>query len=152
ASGQAAGDLLPQQRGNHVPHDPVEEAPRLLGVDPVDIQLAGLGEGLLDGLLGNLVEHHAAIAAVIAADGLTQVPGDCLPLAVQVRCQIDGVGIPGQPTQLVDDLFLARQNLVAGLPAIFRIDTHPVDQLLPGAGCLVDVGSCGPGATLGFAL
>ncbi len=66
---QTAGDLRPQQRRDHVTHHAVEEAPRLLRVDTVDIQLARLGKGFLDGLLGDLVEHHALEAAVVAADG-----------------------------------------------------------------------------------
>src|SRR5690606_25702962 len=107
-------------------------------------------EGLLDGLLGNLVEHHPTVAGFITADGLAQVPGNRLPLAVQVRCQIDGVGFPGQTTQFVDDLFLAGQYLVAGLPAVLGVNAHAVDQLHLCLGRLVDVRS--RLGTLGFAL
>ncbi|MNC18922.1 hypothetical protein D3C75_668430 [compost metagenome] len=132
AGGQAAGDLGPQQRRDHVADHAVEEATRLLGVDPVDVQLAGLGEGLLDGLLGDLVEHHALVAAVVATDGFAQVPGDRLPLSIQVGCEIDGVGILGQTAQLLDHLFLAGQDLVPGLPAVLGIDAHTGEQLALG--------------------
>ncbi|MCY1518680.1 hypothetical protein D9M68_534030 [compost metagenome] len=132
AGGQAAGDLLPEQRRDHVAHHAVEEAARLLGVDAVDIEVAGLGEGLLDGLLGDLVEHHALVAAVIATDRFPQVPGDGLPFAVQVGCEIDGVGILGQAAQLFDHLLLAGKDLVLGLPAMVRVDTHAGDQLALG--------------------
>ncbi|MNZ47604.1 hypothetical protein D3C78_653240 [compost metagenome] len=132
AGGQAAGDLGPQQRRDHVADHAVEEATRLLGVDPVDVQLAGLGEGLLDGLLGDLVEHHALVTAVIAADGFPQVPGNGFPFAVQVGCEIDGVGILGQAAQLFDHLLLAGKDLVLGLPAMVRVDTHAGDQLALG--------------------
>ncbi|MCY1176477.1 hypothetical protein D9M73_167520 [compost metagenome] len=127
---QATGDLLPQQRRNHVAHHAVEEATRLLGVDTIDIQLAWLREGFLNGLLGNFVEHHALVAGVVTTDGFAQVPGNGFPLAVQVGCEIDGVSILGEPAQLFDDFFLAREDLVLGFPAMIRIDTHARDQLL----------------------
>ena len=126
---QAPGDLGPQQRRHHVAHDAVEEAARLLGVHPSDVQLTRLREGFLNRLLGDFVEHHALVAAVVAADGFTQVPGDGLPFAVQVGCEVDGVGILGQTTQLVDHLFLTRQDLVLGFPACFRVDAHAGHQL-----------------------
>ena len=132
AGGQPAGNLLPEQRRDHVADHAVEETPRLLGVHPVDIELAGLGEGLLNGLLGDFVEYHALVAAFVTADGFPQVPGDGLPFAVQVGREIDGVGVLGQAAQLVDDLFLAGQDLVLGLPAMLGVDPHARDQLAPG--------------------
>ena len=125
AGGEAAGQLLPEQRGDHVTHHPVEETTGLLGIDAVNVQLGRLGERLLDGGLGDLVEHHALVAAVVAADDLAQVPGDRFPLSIQVGCEIDGVGLLGQTLQLADHFFLAGQNLVVGLPACGRIDPHP---------------------------
>ena len=132
AGRQAAGDLLPQQRRNHVAHHAIEKAPRLLGVDTVDIQLAGFGEGLLDGLLGDFVEHYALVTTVITTNGLTQVPGDGFPFAVQVGCEVDGVGILGQTAQLLDHLLLAGKDFVLGLPAMLWIHAHARNQLAPG--------------------
>ena len=123
--GEAAGQLLPQERGDHVTHHPVEETTGLLGVDAMNVQLGRLGERLLDGALGDLVEHHALVAAVVATDDLAQVPGDRFPLSIQVGCEIDGVGLGGQTLQLADHFFLAGQNLVVGLPACGRVDAHP---------------------------
>ncbi len=130
AGGQATGDLGPQQRRDHITHHAIEETPCLLGIDAVDIQLARLGEGFLDGFLGDFVEHDALVAAVVTADGFPQVPGNGLAFAVQVRREIDGVSILGEPAQLFDDLFLARKDLVLGLPAMVRVHTHARDQLL----------------------
>ena len=132
ASRQATGDLLPQQRRDHVAHHAIEETTRLLGVDPVDIQLTRGGEGLLNGLLGNFVEHHALVAAVIATNGFAQVPGNGFPLAVQVGCEIDGVSIFGQAAQLFDHLLFAREDLVLGFPAMFGVNTHASHQLALG--------------------
>ena len=130
AGGQATGDLRPQQWRDHVADDAVEEATGLLGVDTVNVQLARLGEGFLNGFLGDFVEHHALVAAVITADGFAQVPGNGFPFAVQVRREIDGVSIFGEPAQLFDDLFLARKDFVLGLPAMVRVHTHARNQLL----------------------
>ena len=132
ASRQATGDLRPQQRRDHITHYPVEETPRLLGVDPVDIQLARLGKRFLDRLLGNFVEHHTLVATVIATDGFAQVPGNGFPLAVQVGCEIDGVGILGQTAQLFDHLLFAGKDLVLGFPAVFGINPHARKQLTLG--------------------
>ena len=131
-SRQATGDLGPQQRRNHVTHYTVEEAPRLLGIDPVDIQLARLGKRFLDGLLGNFVEHHAFVAAVVTTNGFAQVPGNGFPLAIQVGCEIDGVSILGQTAQLFDHLLFAGKDLVLGFPAMFGINPHAREQLALG--------------------
>ncbi len=130
--GEAPGDLGPQQRREHEAHHPVEEAPRLLGLHPRHVEVAGVLEGLLDGALGDLVEDHAPIAPLVAADGLAQVPGDRLPLAVKVGGEIDGVGLGGQLLELGDHLLLAGQDLVVGLPAVLGVDAHAADQLIVG--------------------
>jgi hypothetical protein len=77
----------------------------------------GWAERLLDGLLGDLVEHHALVAIVVAADGLAQVPGDGLALAVEVRREVDGIGVLGQLAQLGNDFFLARAGSRSSLPS-----------------------------------
>ena len=138
AGGQAAGDLLPQQRRDHEAHHPVQEAARLLGFHPAHVELARLLEGGLDRFLGDLVEHHPVEALVVAADHFPQVPGDRLPFAVQVSGEVDAVGAAGEPLELVDHLFLARQDLILRLPAVVRVHAHAVDQLR--AGLLLFIG------------
>ena len=86
---------------------------------------------LVDGLLGNLIKNDTAVAAVVTPNGFAEVPGNGLPLSVQVRCEVDGVGVFGQLFELGDHFFLAGQNLITRLPAVFRIHTHARDQLLP---------------------
>ena len=137
AGREAPGDLFPQQGGHHKAHHPVEETPGLLGIDPVGIEIAGVLEGFRDGLLGNFIEDHPLVAGSIPTDGLPQVPGDGLPLPVEVGGEIDGVGVAGQLFQFADHLLFAGENFIAGLPAVFRIDTHPCHQLFPGLAGLV---------------
>ena len=92
----------------------------------------GLREGFLNGFLGDLVEHHALVAAVVTTDGFAQVPGNGFPLAIQVGCEIDGVGIFGQAAQFFDHLLFAGQDFVLGFPAVLGVDTHARDQLTLG--------------------
>ena len=129
---ETTGDFRPEQRRHHVADHTIEETTCLLRVDPVQIEIARLGERLLNCLLGDFVEHHALVAAVITANRLAQVPGDGLPLSIQVGCEIDGVGFLGQTTQFFDDLFLAGQDLVLGFPAVLRVDPHAGYELTLG--------------------
>ena len=126
-----------ESRGNHVTHHSVEETTSLLGINAVNIEFGRLGERLLDGALGDLVEHHALVATVVATDDLAQVPGDRLSFSIQVGCEIDGVSFLGQTLQLANHLLLAGQNLVVGLPASGRIDTHSGKQGLAILGSLL---------------
>ncbi len=60
AGGQAGLHLLPEDGGDLVAVQAVEDAAGLLGVDQAAVDLAGLVDGPLDGLGGDLVEDHAA--------------------------------------------------------------------------------------------
>lgn len=76
---KAACYLCPQQWRYHIADDPVEESTRLLRVNAVVIEIPRILEGLLDGTLGDLIEHHAAILFRLTTNGLLEVPGDRLP-------------------------------------------------------------------------
>jgi hypothetical protein len=83
--------IFPQQWRDHVAHHAIHKTARLLSVDTVNIQFARLFESLTNRILGDLVEHHAAIALFITADNFPQVPCDGFPFAVKVGCEIDVV-------------------------------------------------------------
>ncbi len=104
----------------------------MLGIHLVHAQLAWLGKSILDGLFGDFVEHNALKAAIVPANGFTQVPGYGFSFTVQVRCQVNFFGVLGQAFELVNHLFFARQNFVTGFPAVVRINTHASDQLASG--------------------
>ena len=132
ARGQPAGDLGPQERRQFEAHHPVEKAARLLGVDAVFVDLAGILERGTNGVARDLVEHHAPEAARRAADEFLQVPGNGLALAVAVGRQIDGVRAACQLLQVGDDLLLAGQHLVVRPPSLGGVDAHARDQLRAG--------------------
>ena len=108
------------KRAELVADEPVEEPPRLLGVDLVHVDRADVAERLLDGPLGDLVEHDAADPLVGQVEHLLEVPGDRLALAVGVGRQVDDVGLGGLALQLGDRVLLARHDLVGRRVAVHR--------------------------------
>ncbi len=89
---EAAPDLPRQQRAERVAHEPVDDPPRLLRVNEVRVDLAGVREGVLDRPLGDLGERHPPRLGLRDVGGLGHVPGDCLALAVEVGGEEDGIG------------------------------------------------------------
>ena len=107
------GAIIPQKRRNLVAHQAVQHPPRLLRVHQILIQIAGVLECLLHGLLGNLVEGHAVNLLPLLgrrAQLQRQVVGNRLALAVRVRRQVDFVRLGRRLLQLRHNLFLARRH------------------------------------------
>ena len=121
AGGQAPADLLPQQGGELIAHDPVQNAPGLLGVHQILVDGPGLGDGLVDHLLGDLVKGHPVGLVVGDVQQLLQMPGDGLPLPVRVGGQIDFAALLGRLLQVADGVLLALDGLVVGLKAVFHV-------------------------------
>ena len=113
SSGESSADLIPEQRRNLIADQAVENAAGLLRVNQILVQLAGVLEGLLHRLLGDLVESYAANLFSFLGVGAQlerEVVGNGLALAVRVRRQKDLVGFGGGPLELRDDLLLARRD------------------------------------------
>ena len=126
AGGDAAPHLVPEQRRELVAHDAIQDAPRLLCLDPVDVDLAGVVEGPLDAVLGDLFEQHPHHRLVAGIEELDEMPADGLTLAVRVRGDVDGVRFLGGTPQLADDLLLVLDGRVGGLEAVVDIDGEPL--------------------------
>ena len=101
----------------------------MLGVDPVHIQFRWVLKGLLNGFFGDFVEHHPAVFFFAVADNLAQVPGNGFSFAVQIRGQINMVGIFGQTLEFFHHFFFTGQNLVMRFPVFVRINAHTANQL-----------------------
>ena len=123
SGGQPPADLLPQQGGDLIAHDPVQHPARLLGVHQVLIDGPGVGDGVVDHLAGDLVEGHPAGLVVGQVQQLLQVPGDGLPLPVRVGGQEDPAALLGGLLQVVDDILLALDGLVVQGEAVLHV--HP---------------------------
>ena len=83
--------------------------------------VAALLHGPLDGLAGDLVEHHP-LRCPRGGEHLAQVPGDRLPLAVLVRGQVDLTGLAGQLLQLGHLGLLLGRHDVDRLEAVVDVD------------------------------
>ncbi len=113
AGAQPPAHGFPQQRADFIPHQPVEDPPRLLGVNPVLVNSQGRFQRLLDGLGSNLMEKNP-IYAFPAAQLPGNMPGDGFPLTVGVGSQVDGIGRFRRLFQLTDDLALAANSHIVG--------------------------------------
>ena len=91
AGRQSQFHLQPEQRADLIPHQPVQDATGLLGVDQLHIDFARMIESVLDGLFSDLVEDDAFgwPLELVPAGGRLQVPGDSLALPVRVGGQED---------------------------------------------------------------
>ena len=91
AGTEALGDLFPEQRADLITDDAVQDAAGLLGHDAVHVEFAGIGEGLLNGILGDGVEDDAEDLFFGHAEYFGQMPCDRFAFAVKVGRQIEGV-------------------------------------------------------------
>ena len=87
------------------------------------LMLRGIGEGLVDGALGDLAEGHPANPVGAQAGVLGDVPGDRLTLAVEVGGQPHQIGASRLVGQLVQLLAPILQWLVARFEVV--VDVHP---------------------------
>ena len=87
----------------------------------------------LDGLLGDLVEHHP-LDRDRRLERLEQVPGDGLALAVLIRGEVELVGVLEQGLQLADLLLLVRVDDVVRVEVVLDVDPELAE------GALLDLG------------
>ena len=125
---QLRHDLLPQHRGDLVAVEPVEDAPRLVGVDLAVVELGRVGDGAGDRLRGDLVEDHPP-GRHLGLEFLEQVPGDGLALAVLVCRQVELVGVLEQRLELGDLLLLVGRDDVKGLEVVVDVDAESSPRL-----------------------
>jgi hypothetical protein len=128
AGGEPAGDLLPQDGGDLVAVEAVEDPARLLRVDEPLVDVACLVERALDCALGDLVEHHAS-RGDLGLEHLEQVPGDRFPFAVLVGGEQQLVGVLELAAQIRDDLLLVRVHDVVGLEVVLDVDRQTAPRL-----------------------
>jgi hypothetical protein len=123
ARGEAAADLLPQDGAHAVAHQAVEDAPGLLRVHLLLVDVLRLLEGLLDGALRDLVEDHAAEALLAPhSQGFGEVPADGLALPVGIGGQVDRLRLLGGRAQLVQHLALGGEDGVLDREASLGVD------------------------------
>ena len=124
AGRQAATDLLPQQRGQLVTHNSVQNTTGLLGIYQIIIDVPGGLNGLPNHFLGNFIKGNPLGLAVRQVQQFFQMPGDGFALPVRVSCQIDSLGRSGCCFQFLNQVFLALDGDISGGKITLQIHTH----------------------------
>ena len=122
--GEASLDLLREERAQGVAHEAIDDPTRLLGVDQVHVDLTRVGERLADRRFGDLVEGHPKRLLGRHVGGLGDVPGDRLPLAVEVGGEVDLVGALGGLLDVGDALAAVVRDHVLRSEIVVDIDAE----------------------------
>ena len=132
AGREPRSDLLPQHRTDLVAVETVQDAPGLLRIDQIGVQIAGMIGGGADSRLGDLVEDHPAHRDG-GFQGLEQMPGDRLALAVTVGGEIELVDSFEQALEFGDGALLFGTDDIEGLEVGVDVDT----EARPGLGLIL---------------
>ena len=114
-------DAPPQHRRHLVAVEPVEDPPGLGRVDQPVVDAPRVGDRLLDGGAGDLVEHHP-LHRHPGLEVLEEVPGDGLALAILVGGEVQLAGVLEGGPEVLDDVPAAGGELVGGLEAVVDVD------------------------------
>ena len=128
AGGQAGHDLLPEHRRDLVAVEPVEDAPGLLRLDEVHVDVARVVDRGVDRLRGDLVEHHPAYRH-LGLELVEEVPGDGLTLAVLVGCEEELGGVLEEALELGHVGALVPGHHVVGREVVVDVDAEPGPRL-----------------------
>ena len=131
AGAEALADFLPQKRAQFIADDAVQDAAGLLGVDFLEVDGFRVLDGLKDGFLGNFVEHDAAFVVRVDFQQMGQVPGNGLPFAVRVSCQIDLFRSDVFILQVFNEFALIPHVGIRRHEAFFDIDAELVARQIP---------------------
>src|SRR5581483_12205629 len=104
--------------------EPVQDAPGLLRIHQVVVDVAGVCSSREDGRLGDLVKYHPA-HRYRRLEGLHQVPGDRLSLAVFIGGEVELVDALQRVAQLGDGGALVRSDDVQRLESVIDVHTEP---------------------------
>ncbi len=115
---EPTSDLLPQERADLVSNQSVQNAPGLLGIDQIHVDASRVLEGVLDGFLGDFVEHHAVSRYVLELGGFDEMPGDGLAFAVRVGGQIHRCSLRGCIFDFLDHCLLGLGDDIPGDDAL----------------------------------
>src|SRR5690606_34557999 len=110
--------------------EPIEDTPGFLGIDEVEIELAGLLDRREDRVFGDLVEDHA-LDRHLGLEHLAQVPGDGLTLAVFISGEQELVRVLERALELGDRAARAvTRKLVIRLEAILDVHREAPERAL----------------------
>ena len=123
---QTALYFLPEQRRKIKAHQVVERTARLLRTNKISRNLAWISNGILHGLLRDLVEDDTMYVLVSQNvpffEKFDQVPGDCFAFPVRVSRKVQGISFLQRTNNRVYVLFVAFDDLILHRKLVFGID------------------------------
>ena len=121
---QATLYVFPEQRTDLITYDTVKNTARLLRVDLIHIQRTGRLDGSLDSGFGDLIEGDAHDLLRGDAEHGGQMPGNRLPLAVRVGCQINTAGSLCLLADVADQIASAADVDIMRFKIVFNIHSQ----------------------------
>ena len=118
---QASLDFFPQQGAQLIAHQPVENAPGLLGVHQILVNVPGILNALTHHVFGDLVKGDPFGFLIRQIQKALEMPADSFSLPVRVGCEIHGVRRLGGLFQIGNNGFLAFDGLVDRLEVVVHI-------------------------------
>ena len=119
--GELGGDLFPEQGGEGVAVEAVEDPAGLLGRDEVVVKLAGVADGLLDRLAGDFGEDHA-LDRDLGLQDLGEVPANAFAFAVFVGREDEFVGLLEGRFEFADQLLFLGGDDIQGVEPGIDVD------------------------------
>ena len=117
-------DLLPEHGRKLEAYDAVEHAARLLGVDEVDVDVARVGDGVDNGVLGDFVEDDAAGVFGLETEHIIEMPGNGLTLAVLIGSEPHHLCVVGGFLEVAHKLLLIGRHFIFRLERIVHINAE----------------------------
>jgi len=131
AGGQTRPDLAPQHRGQLVAVQAVKDTTGLLRIDHIGVDITGLFKGLFDGVLRDLVEHHA-LDRHLRLERFHQMPCDGLALTILISGEIKLIGFFQGGFQISHGLALVGSDDVVRLEPVIDVHAELAVMLLIG--------------------
>ena len=124
ARGQTPPHLLPQQRGQFVANDSVQNPACLLGIHQTIVNISGMLDRILHYLFRNFIKGHPLGLVVGQIQKLLQVPGNGFALPVRVGCEVDGVSLGGIGLEFFNERLLAPDGDILGSEIMLDVHAH----------------------------
>ena len=131
SGGKAALYLSPEYGGELEAYQPVENPSRLLGVDQVEVDFAGILYRMLYRVPGYLVEYDAPGMLAVEAEGLGKVPGDGFPFTVFIGCEPDRSGFRSRLLEFRHHFLLVGRNHIFRLESVLHVHAELVVLQIP---------------------
>ena len=123
ARGQAAADLLPEQRRELIADEAVKQSARLLRIDKIIIDITWLTDALGNYFLSYFVEGNASCSFIGKRKQLLEMPGYRFSLTVRVGSEIYGFCVFAELFELVYYILVILHRNILRLKIVFYVNS-----------------------------